>query len=285
MKYGLRKLNVIKNTYRITKTDIMQGIWKRWYLFILILPIVFYQNIQLISSLELQNRLGNIDSVLPSTMDYIIYFFEGMLEYIPNENPFEIPIMFLSVNMIPILIIAYYPVNDFQERSKIIFTRTGNRSSWWYSKCIWNLMSIFIFYIILYLGIFIFSALRGTTSFMPTAEILKLKYGVIGELSLTMLFLYEIILPILTTMALSLLQMTLSIIFSPIYGVVMQVLILIISAFYISPLLPGNYLMFMRNFLYREDGIRFIFSVMICLCISIFSIICGKVFVDRKDIL
>ena len=94
-----------------------------------------------------------------------------------------------------------------------------------------------------------------------------------------------IILPVVSTIALGLFQMVISVMTSPVYGVLVQIAQLTLSMIYLSPFLPGNYYMYIRSSFYREDGIDAVMALTGCIVVSIMTITAGRIAIDRKDIL
>jgi len=282
MKY-IKCQNIIKGTWGLYRSDFKQGILRRWYYFVIVIPLILYLLIIYERNTVSVDEINATLQYSRTTMDYILHILKGTLEY--RNGEFEIPVLFLTFNLIPALIVSYYPVNDFLDRGKVLFTRARTRASWWYSKCLWNITSVFIFYLVIYIVILLFSFANGKAALLPSESISLEEYGVVNSYTIFQYVAYEIILPIVTTMSLTLLQMTIAIIFSPVYGMVMQILVLFLSSFYLSIFLPGNYLMVIRNHLYRPDGIQFKTAIVICIVISFLSIVIGRIALERKDII
>ncbi len=85
--------------------------------------------------------------------------------------------------------------------------------------------------------------------------------------------------------ALNQLIVTLQMAFSPIAGYLAALSVIIVSAYYFTPFLPGNNFMMLRTILFKEDGIAFNEGIITAAVIWIVSVLTGRIIVKRKDIL
>jgi uncharacterized membrane protein len=92
-------------------------------------------------------------------------------------------------------------------------------------------------------------------------------------------------LPLLTSIALSLLQMMLSFVLSPIYGYMIAVCLLVASAYFYSPILIGNHSMLARNALFYADGLGSAGGVLASVVTGALSVAIGMLYFKRYDIL
>ena len=91
-------------------------------------------------------------------------------------------------------------------------------------------------------------------------------------------------LPVIASIAASLMQMMLSFVLSPIYSFIITIGYYVISAYYCSPFLIGNYSMMLRNASLNNGSIESLFAVAICSILCIASIIIGIAHIDKIDI-
>jgi hypothetical protein len=91
--------------------------------------------------------------------------------------------------------------------------------------------------------------------------------------------------PLLFSITAGLLQMLVGIILKPVaaYGITMM--ILIASVYWLNPLMIGNYAMLLRNQPFNENGVATGVGIVLCIMISLFSVIVGKSVVEKKDII
>lgn len=97
--------------------------------------------------------------------------------------------------------------------------------------------------------------------------------------------LYCLILPIAASVAVLFVQMLLSMITAPVYGFFVVIFQVLLSFYFYSPFLPGNYQMFNRLALAREDGICAGQSFFICSIVIVSCIIIGAIYMKKRDIL
>ncbi|MCI9370396.1 MAG: hypothetical protein HFH65_08785 [Lachnospiraceae bacterium] len=261
--------------WQLLKHDLREQMIKRWYYFLLILPLIFYLCID----------FGNIIEGIgknPNFMDMLIWIFYGVKEYIPSENPFEIKIEFMLIYIVPACIIAYYPIKDLSVSGRQIFIRIRNNTIWWFSKCVWLILTIVLYYLMVYACI---AAVAGDVMLLPHKEVL-IYMGVAEEVkSAGEYLIFLVLLPIVTTVAVSFVQMFLSVITAPAYGFFAVVLNLLLSSYFYSHWIPGNFLMFNRNILAREGGIGFEQSLAVNVVLVIVCMIAGAIYMKKKDLL
>ena len=262
-------------------SDIKQGIISRIWWYMAAMPIVIY--LILMFSNELNGMMS--DSVTRITVtDIFTYVYEGVKIFERKED-MTFPVMFVSYIMVPFIITSYYPFNDFEERGKVIFTRTRKRSLWWYSKCLWNVVSIVTYQLIMLITAIGYCVMGGKVSFEPS-EKAAVHLGIVTmDCKLSDIFIYVFIIPTLTIIALSFLQMTISVIMSPVYGMMVQVVMLVLSIFVYSPLLPHNFLMLRRSAMVIDNGYKLPVVITVCVIISVISVIVGRNVIEKKDIL
>ena len=272
--------------------DIRQGIFKEYKKYIpVVLLGVFYcaTFIMNIKKCYDKNLIPDMNFTLA---DIVLYFFRGKQKIILNNKieKLELPLDYMMMNLYLMYLIGDYVVRDILSFGKTVLVRTKKRLYWWLSKCIWCVTTVLIFYGILYLCMFVCTLVVGTLSMKPDVFIaakvcnfdISQQYFFVdvGKLMRTAL-----ILPIITSISMMLAQMAVAIIILPIIGYVMNVVVLIVSAYYMTPFLQGNALMILRSADYKSGGIDTAFSIGISLVIIIVSVLAGAVYFSRMDIL
>lgn len=222
-----------------------------------------------------------------SVMDCIMHIFKGMAVYIPgSDEPLMIPITWLLIQVVLALLVFSYPTKDLYSYGTQVLLRSRQRNIWWISKCIWNISTIIIAYGIGFLTITIVTAIYGELSLIPNVQVNQEMSALwIQSSELTALYIAVLLLPLLTTIAMSLLQMLLSFLLTPIYSFLIVVCILVASAYFCSPLLIGNYTMLCRNTVAYSNGVDTITGVVVDVIIIVASVIGGIVYIKRCDIL
>jgi hypothetical protein len=246
-------------TLRLLKQDMKYQTQRKWYYFLLVIPLILLKFRELA---KINVPEGTTDGY--GFGDYLAYLFQGPLEYIKDIHPFELNPDFMLLHIIPAYMIAYYPIRDLQSRGKQIFIRIGRIQYWWYAKCLWTFLNISIYYLVIWI----------------TAAVCA------GNLKIdTNTIVYLILLPYLTSIMLSGLQITIALITAPVYGFMCTVFQLLAATYSFSKYLPGNYLMVNRMILAREGGVTFGMSALLCILVILLSFAVGCMYIRKKDIL
>jgi len=225
----------------------------------------------------------------PNFSDYIIDLYKGMniFEKVNNGDRFQIPGDWMIMNIFLTYVIGYYPLKDLKDYGSQILIRSKKRWQWWISKCIWIIASVLIYYAIGYIVIGIFSLFNGGVSLTPTYDI-NMSISNVNTLEFTSgkIIVMTVILPIIMSIALSLIRMTISMFIMPILSNIVLVSIIVASAYYCHPLLLGNYLMILRNdAISFERGVNTMVGLVLGVIVSILAVIIGNLRFKKMDIL
>lgn len=230
-------------------------------------------------------------SLQVSFIDCIVYVFRGMREYIPaKNNPFEIPTNYLIIVIVLALFIGNYPLKDLHGFGKNVLVRSRRKSDWWFSKCIWNISTVLVFFLSIYAGV----AVRCVVSSSMFSSIGNVNADVISVVlgcnkesiyNANVIGVMVLVLPVLTGIALSLFQMTMAFLTSAIISYISIITVAIFSAYYTVWFLPGNFLMTYRYTQVCENGVFLAKSVMVDVVIIVVSVIVGYVYFRKYDVL
>jgi len=276
----------IKKIFFIVKTDIIEGIIKRWYFYVVLIMIISSFCALLNYQTDELNSIY-LSDFKPTITDYWLHLFKGMQIYIPTPtSKFELPIIWLMLNLYLAIIIAKYPTTDLYGFGKYILMQSKDRSNWFLGKCIWTVICVLFFYFLLYITTFVFAFFSGNLSFEITNEICSeiLKYNFIA-FNITSILLYVLFLPVTTSIALCIIQLILELVLKPIYSFLIIVSILVASAYFYTPFLIGNASMMLRSSLVLDNGLNGFYSFTIDIIITIMAIVSGCVYFKRIDIL
>ena len=266
------------------KHDIIHGIFQKWPKFLIPAAIALLASVSFLWELSFAEGVTST----PTWMDHLCNLFSGMKEYNPNSgNPFEVPVLYLAIHVFVAFIIGNYPVNDLYDYAPQVLIRTRNRARWWFEKCIWNVASVLLFYLILLGVTFVVNLIAGgVVSLTASADILTEFFGATeqtvnnGELALA-----AFLLPVLTSIALSLVQMVLMLCVKPVYSYLSIIVLLVSSAYFMTPFLPGNYAMLWRNAVWCEGGISTALAIVVTITIAVVVVVVGYFIFQKKDIL
>lgn len=272
---------------KLLKHDITQGTLRMWPGYLCAIVIGMSGSITLNSIITSLVSAGELFSS-GTLIDYYMYSTRGLEVFrLSPESYFLIPVYWFCFHLILAFVIGHHAEDDFKGYGKNIILATKTRIGWWMAKCAWCIFSVILFYLLRFLGVFLYTLLaKGEISFHVTMELMKgfgsgLIYMENGEI-----LLMTLVLPCLVSIAISMLQMLLSLKIGAVNSFATVCVLYIFSAYYTSPLLPGNYTMWLRNNtvaidtnIYTSIGLLlsgfFIFLVMLI----------GILYIDKKDIL
>ncbi len=226
-------------------------------------------------------ELSIAENKASSITNFWFYFFQGIGVYNPSSGvPFVIPFTWIIIQVIIALLVLNYPSRDLFTTGVQSLIRIKKRSYWWTSKCIWNFVTIIFVYLVAFICAFIFSAFLGEISLNFSDDFFCLQKNYNGSI---IVIIY--LMPVLTSIAISMVQMLISILLKPIYSFVIVICYLIVSSYYCSPILIGNYSMLLRSSVFDIGKINFITAVIVDVLVIIFSAIIGLFYFNRVDII
>lgn len=266
------------------KHDFFSGVlggWKKIIPFVaIILSLCVYFSV---SCAELE-KIGFVKGS-PTIADTLIYIFRGMRPYNPKiELQFEIPIAWLMIQLYIAFVIGNYATQDMSGYGQQFLLRATTKKQWFIGKCFFCITNVLAYYGIVYAVIIAYSVVTGNLSFTLTQDIC----GIMSELD-TSLFnnlsfiLNIIVLPILTSVIMALLQLLLSLHIKPTLSYAYVMVYQILSAYYVSYLLLGNYSMVLRCKPFLADGIDTLFALIIETIVIVGIIFIGIVSIQKFD--
>lgn len=262
------------------RRGIAYGKWKiiLCFLLVIFLEIMFYTR----AMIMLQS---DETGLIPGAWDTIFYMLMGMKEYIPGEKEFEIPYVWMSIQFICAFLIYGYVNDDLEGYGQNVLLISRNRKLWWYSKCIWSLLMTFGVYCFLYL-ISTITALfyGGGIGFTPEVYEFLTEIKFDSDLSGRIVF-FLIVLPCISSMTLSLVQLLVSLISGPVISLLLIMSVELLSAYYARFYLVGNYSMILRSAVLVPDGFEPAAGILINITGIPVMIITGRYLFQKKDIL
>ncbi|NCE98234.1 hypothetical protein [Emergencia sp. 1XD21-10] len=273
---------------RLLCFDLVHGLLQKPLLFAA--PVI----ICLTSCLDLSARTAAFasmdyfgDEIKASFGDFVMYIYGGLG---PFPELSDSPVRWAAVFLVLCFLTLQYPYQDMQGVGQQILIRTKSRTAWWLSKCSWNLLSAAVYHSMIFLTAGLFCA--GSKNAVFTGKIHKaLLYEVfrveksqmaqdVEPWSFAMLFV-----PVFVSFGVSLAQMVLSLYLKPVFSFFGVALIMVSSAYCVSPYLIGNYAMTMR---YEEvviSGVSQTTGLVLCLIMIFGCIVIGCWSFHRYDIL
>jgi len=272
------------------KHDVKLGIFGQWKYYIPITLIFIFLCLQM--SVHHQQVINSptepsqsIEPVLHFG-DYIFYMFRGMKIFTATDKEFKVNIFWLVINLYISFVVSFYPFKDLKGYGQLMLLRSQKRSYWWLSKCIWVSFSIFMCYIIAFAVAAIFTLACGEFSIYPQSEMQAyFSETNVNGLTAQGILLNAFLLPVICSISISLLQLFISNVFQPLFGLMITAAVLVCSVFYCVPFLPANFIMLMRNeFVLPGTGIHFTAGICIAIPLAVISSVLGMLIFQKKDL-
>jgi hypothetical protein len=273
--------------FKQIRTDLIVGIVYSWKMYIPAFFIYIFVCLHFNNMLSSNISLGLIQSK-PSFADYIIEIFKGMERYdlTNRQSSFEVPVIWLLINIYLVYLVSSYPFNDLYGYGQQVLLLSKKRKQWWISKCIWNISTVLVFYFVGYVVISIFSIFNGDISMQLHSDInFEVSKVNTSGFKRNDFIIVAVVLPIITSIAISLFEMIVTLVCKPIISCILMICLLVVSAYSCSTFLLGNYLMILRsNSVIPSEGVEAQYGIGIAVFLSIFSIVIGYKIFRRLDI-
>lgn len=225
--------------------------------------------------------------------EIVMFIFNGMKEFVPgSEEPFSFPIMWMVIFVLLLFFTLYYPYNDIMGYGKNVLIASTSRTAWWLSKCVTTICICIVYFFIAAMSILIFAfafGLKFELTVKPEVFATLLRYGIPEGFNLSPEPLYMVltvfVLPFIFAIAMCLFQMLLTLIIRPFASIIVVTAIFMVSAYYVSPFMIGNYAMTQRSICFVSNGVDPVVGVIIMASIIVFSIVVSTVLFNRYEIL
>ncbi|MGN0005378.1 MAG: hypothetical protein ACI37Z_05350 [Candidatus Gastranaerophilaceae bacterium] len=269
--------------------DLRRGIREEWIKFAFAFIVCIACCSLMCYQLTLYKQANNInDNVSITVMDFILYNLRGMKLYSPNmDGQYLLPAVWMFNQVMIALIVGYYPVRDLNGYGKNTLLRTQSRARWLLSKLMWIVCMVTLYYVVIYSASFIFALFTGNSlSFMPGNYITRLFYDInLQDIYVENFVIFIIVMPLLTSIVASILQVMMSYIIGPFISFVAIIVIMLSSTYISNPALIGNASMVIRSRFATPVGFTAEENVL-CLAIYLISaLIIGFIYFRNKDIL
>ena len=278
---------------RQINADIRQGILQKWKVFLITTCISLGLTVLFLYTTSGLITKGRITGSV-SLGDVFYYMFRGMKEYDPKTGElFDIVDSFLIWNLLLAFIISYYPVRELRNTGKIYLTRANSRIQWWLSKCVWNILTVSLFYLCIFVGMVIGGFISSfffdhitASSFLFNPEIFKKVFKQEFTQGMQKYIMAQImILPFVASLAISMFQMAVEFIFNEPISYIAVIVICGFSAYYMKWFLIGNGMMVYRYFYVNPKGMGIVLPLLASGVIFTLSIVVGYISFRNKDIL
>ena len=261
------------------KHDFVEGILEKIKLYIGIIVLALAGNFKLIYLCGIAD--GNKDNL--SMQDFLFYILKGSEVIDIKKNPFDFPYIFMTFYILIAFIIGDYVERDLKKSGINYLIRMNNRTKWIVSKFVWCACTVTISFICIIITSIIFSMIFGVNI------LIKTEFSVLLGLNMSYKNAYLIIelvlLAYVTELAISIFQVTISVLTDSIISLITVVGLWVLSVYMVNPLVLNSYCflqrtnVFVNGFISLKTG--FVFDIIIIIiCIST-----GIFYFKRKDIL
>ncbi len=233
----------------------------------------------------------NIEMLSISIGDLWMLELGGILLKSTETNNFflQFPIAWFFTNLLVLYFTLNIMHNDLSQEGIQIITRIKDLRKWWHSKCLWNMLTVFLYNSV---GIIVFSALSALTGKSSTLQlnssIFEMNYAVPLENCQNqniLLLLCIFILPTLVSMTISLGQMLISLYLKPTISFLVCCIYVILSIYFVSPFFIYNYAMPIRSSIIGVYNFAPITGIAVCILMCTLFVSLGEMKVRKMDIL
>ena len=227
-------------------------------------------------------------SVNSPELGFLAYFtniFQGMPPYIKTDDSvFTIPVSWFLFYAFLFFVVGFYPSSDLYGAGKKTLILSGSRFKWLWSKYIWTVINVIMYYGAMILVLAAVTCAIGKWSTKPDDMLMEMGIDM-RQFSTGNEVLVWLILPMLCACTIAVVQLTISIFAGAIAGYIVSIVYLVVSVYWVSPFLMGNYLMIIRNNRICALGMDATAGIISCIIVMVVSIVSGSVYFNRKNIL
>lgn len=281
--------------FKLAYYDLKNALLQEWKK-LLIVPFGFFVicftfYLSYVHNASSQNAVGTFG-------DFWLYIFGGMKEYAPSPTEsFKFPVIWTIVMLYLFYITLYYPYNDLLGYGQNVLTRSRGRHSWWLSKCLWNAVMVLLFFCLGAAVVVLFCVVTGRPLSLEISQymytgVFKLQgegafFGRVEDVVAYPSYITGALIgmPLLTAVAISELQMLLSLWLRPIFSFGVTVAVLLSSAYYIKPFMIGNYAMSVRCAAVLKNGVSPLTGIIVLTALIVLCLVAGDISFRHYDII
>lgn len=234
------------------------------------------------------NQFAETGGLTPDVLDYICFVVGGP-RYIPKGmiDMYQIPVLWLIIQVMIAYTVGYYAITDLNSYGQQVLLRSVSRRKWWISKIIWNMLTVIFMYVLLFLITIGTAFVSGAKWEWILTEPIAQNVCNITMLSGTNreIVMILMIMPVLVTAVLSLLQVTVALIVSPIIGFIVSQSIVFLATIYDLKWLISNYAMLSHNKLTCMSEIDCKEGILLCFIFYIIALMAGTGYFTHCNIL
>ena len=266
--------------------DINQGGWRELPKSLLLIAITLLVILQADKYIQTLIEYGYCEKY-GTFLDYLAYFFQGDYVYeLSASSVFVLPIYWLAFHAFVAYIVGFYPYEDFVQYGRMSILYGKDRVSWWLAKILWQILSVAWCYLLVYGTIAGYIICKHRLlSWKLTEEIWNNLSPELLNYTTTDLIVVIVILPVLTTIAITVIQGVVAFWKTPVVSFMLVNAMLVVSVYSTSYLWLGNYTMWLRNDRISPEGISPVIAILIDGVLIVIFLIIGIRQFKRVDFL
>lgn len=234
--------------------------------------------------------IGDINSLSLSVGDVIMFELGGKLPMLSfsRDSKILLPTSWFLAHILICYVTLHYLSEDLSHGGVQVISRVKNKSLWWFSKCLWNIITVISCYVIGYGVLYLLClitcknntlALNANIFSIIFSANLANKTASNGEL-----FLYLCALPCIVGITINLMQMTLTLYVKPIFAFIASCVYFIAGMYYANPIMISNYAMPVRGAVIGIYNFSFSSGALICLAFCIAAVYIGVYRIKKMDL-
>lgn len=237
---------------RCLRCDLQMGLFRNWKHLIWLGMLVLLYCITFSRVVSTYDRYGRLDM-----SDYIFYIYGGMSKYIPSPTtPFVFPGMWILLHAYMLYQSLRYPREELYDIGQQFVIRSGSRVRYWLSKCGMLMIQNICYYIICISVIGVWTIAMGGRLLSEPKGMWLEAFGNIStgvEDGIKVDF-WVYLMPLVTMLFLSSIQMVLSLNMGHIAPYFVMLGLLLASAYFYVPYMPGSAGMLYRSSQVTKSG-------------------------------
>lgn len=270
--------------------DLYNGIVKKVFLFICPILISVFALLDCLNKINSYLNNPDISYTQHSMGDLWFYIYGGMEKYVPAPGDvFSFPVIWTFVFFVCALLVLNYPTKDMLGAGAHYLVGGGSRSKWWISKVIWNILSTIIYHGMIFLVIVVLCIVSNIDIRLGINEpLIEYLYEFKNEVFLyfvTSIPVTVVLLPVLISIAMNLLQMTLTLFLQPVHSFIVNCGIMVASAYMMTGFFVYNFAMPLRYKWIYEGGFNYKYGYIVAAGIIIVSVAVGLIRFKHYDII
>lgn len=259
----------------IMHKDVCRGIILRKYTYVSNALILLFICVVSFMSVRIWYIWTTIDGLM-TLGDVLMYFFKGSpIIDIENAKDFHMTEQYLLLTVCLIMMIGNYIVKDLQEMGTQIILRGAGITRWYISKVVWCFINIALIFLYVWACIILMCVCcKVSLDLKPNMEYMN-HIGITSNMIIDAktMILMVIIIPYISSCALCICQMVLSLYVHPIIAAIIPMIEMVITIFTGLPIMLSNGIMVIRNSIFCENGTnnsQMLLSSIIIISVSFF---------------